>query len=287
VAKRVKPVLLGQSRRSRDVHDLVRQEGNVGFFEAAASLIPGLRGLEALLAQSRLDWSPGTFLILALGLSLGLGFSVFLLTGAFLWGTLFAVTGALLPYLFASRRRKRWLNQFEKEFPETIDLLTRSIRAGHPLSSSIGMVGDEGPPAVSSEFRRVFEEQRFGIPFEEALLGMVDRTDLMDVRIFVIAVLVQRDVGGNLAETLENLAQTIRRRFYLRRQLRVFTAQGRMTGYALAALPVVVGFGIHLLTPEYTAILFTHPVGLIMVGTAVFFQLMGVLWIRKIINIDI
>jgi tight adherence protein B len=88
------------------------------------------------------------------------------------------------------------------------------------------MVADEGPPEVSREFRRVFEEQRFGIPFDEALLGMVDRTDMMDVRIFAIAVMVQREVGGNLAEILDNLAHTIRRRFYLRRQLRVYTAQG-------------------------------------------------------------
>ena len=288
VARRVKPVLSGQTRRGTEVPDLVRGgKGVDGLLGLASKLIPGLRGLEVFLEQSRLDWSPGTFLILAMGLGLGLGVSVFLLTGAVLWGALSAASGASVPYFYASLRRKGRFRRFEEEFPQAIDLLTRAIRAGHPLSSAIGMVADEGPPEVSAEFRRVFEEQRFGIPFEEALLGMVDRMDLMDVRIFAIAILVQRDVGGNLAETLANLAHTIRRRFYLRRQLRVYTAQGRMTGIALGALPFVVGFLIFLLNPEYISVLFTHPFGPILLGTALVFQLIGVLWIRKIINIDI
>jgi tight adherence protein B len=149
------------------------------------------------------------------------------------------------------------------------------------------MVADEGPHVVSTEFRQVFEEQRFGIPFEEALLGLVDRIATMDVRIFVIAVLVQRDVGGNLAETLENLAETIRKRFYLRRQLRVYTAQGRLTGYALGALPLVVGFGIYLGDPDYLTVLFTDPYGQLMLFAGALLQVFGVLWIRKIIDIDI
>jgi len=288
VARRVKPVLSGQIRRSGDILDLVRGEKSSGvLLRVASKLIPGRQGLEALLEQSRLDWSLGTFLILAMGLGLGLGASAFLLTGALLWGALFAAAGASVPFFYASLRRKRRFRQFEEEFPHAIDLLTRAIRAGHPLSSAIGMVADEGPPEVSAEFRRIFEEQRFGIPFEEALLGIVDRMDMMDVRIFTIAVLVQRDVGGNLAETLENLAHTIRRRFYLRRQLRVYTAQGRMTGYALAALPPAVGFLIFLMQPDYLIVLFTHPFGQILVGAALVFQLIGALWIRKIVNIDI
>ena len=149
------------------------------------------------------------------------------------------------------------------------------------------MVGDEGPPEVGAEFRRAFEEQRFGIPFDEALLGMVDRTNMVDVRIFAIAVLIQREVGGNLAEILENLAETIRRRFYLRRQLRVYTAQGRMTGYVLASLPIFVGFVMFLIQPDYVLLLFQSLPGKVMVGMAVVLQLLGGLWIRRIVQIDI
>ena len=130
------------------------------------------------------------------------------------------------------------------------------------------------------------EEGRGWLPFEEAMLGLVDRTDMVDVRIFAIAVLVQREVGGNLAEILEGLAQTIRKRFYLRRQLRVYTAQGRMTGYTLGVLPFAVGFLIYLMDPNYVGVLFTTPVGWVFAGSALFLQLVGVLWIRRIINID-
>lgn len=287
VARRVKPVLSGQARRGGDVYDLVKaEEEEGGLMGLAKRLVPGLRGLGGFLEQSRLDWGPQTFLVLTVGVGLGLGLTFLILTGSLLWFAVAAMLGAALPYFYASSRRKKRFRQFEEEFPESIELLTRAIRAGHPLTSGMGMVADEGPPEVAVEFRRAFEEQRFGIPFEEALLGMVDRTDLVDVRIFAIAVLVQREVGGNLAEILDNLAHTIRKRFYLRRQLRIYTAQGRMTGYALGALPIVVGSIIFLINPEYVTLLFTHLVGQVLVGLAVILQILGVLWIKAIITID-
>jgi len=287
VARRLRPVLSGRVRKSQAIDDLVRgQQDGAAALEALGKILPSLRRVESLLEQSRVDWSPWTFLILSAGFSLALGLTGFLIGGSLIWFALAAVAGACVPYFYINLRRSWRLSRFEEEFPEGIDLLTRAIRAGHPLSSSMGMVADEGPAEVSIEFRQVFEEQRFGIPFEEALLGMVDRLGMMDVRIFAIAVLVQREVGGNLAETLDNLAQTIRKRFYLRRQLKVYTAQGRLTGYALAVLPIVVSFGIYLITPEYITLLFTHVAGKMLLGTALGLQVMGVLWIRKIINID-
>jgi tight adherence protein B len=242
--------------------------------------------LTGLLEQARLDWSVGTFLILSFGVALATAAFAFVVTSSPILAGMAGAGGAWLPYLYVALRRRRRFKQFEEELPEAIDLLTRAIRAGHPLSSGMQMVADEGPPEVASEFRRTFEEQRFGIPFDEALMGMVDRTDMVDVRIFAIAVLVQREVGGNLAEILSNLAHTIRRRFYLRRQLRVYTAQGRMTGYALVALPIAVGFILYLIQPDYIMTLFENLVGWLLVGTAVFLQAVGGLWIRKIIDIE-
>jgi tight adherence protein B len=288
VAKRLRPVLLGQTRRGGDIDALVRNgEGAKSPFSAVFRVVPGLKGLETLLDQARLDWGIQTFFILMVGLGVGFGASAFLITKSTAWSVLLAGVASLAPYLYASLKRSARLKRFEEEFPQSIDFITRAIRAGHPLSSSIGLVAEEGPPIVAEEFRQVFEEQRFGIPFEEALLGMVDRVDLIDVRIFAIAVLVQREVGGNLAETLENLGTTIRRRFYLRRQLRVYTAQGRMTGATLAAMPPVVGLVIFLLNPGFTETLFGSPAGRIMVGIALGLQLFGMLWIRKIMDIDI
>jgi len=287
VAKRVRPVLTGRARKSKAIDDLVRgEQDGAAALEALGRILPSLRRVESLLEQSRVDWSPWTFLILSVGLALALGLAGLLIGGSLIWFALAAAAGACVPYFYINLRRSWRLARFEEEFPEGIDLLTRAIRAGHPLSSSMGMVADEGPAEVSIEFRQVFEEQRFGIPFEEALLGMVDRLGMMDVRIFAIAVLVQREVGGNLAETLDNLAQTIRKRFYLRRQLKVYTAQGRLTGYALAVLPIVVSLGIYFITPDYITLLFIHPAGKMLLGIALGLQVLGVLWIRKIINID-
>jgi len=288
IAKRVQPVLSMRVRKAQAIDDLVRQHPGRGTIaEAISNILPGKERLEALLEQSRMDWSPWTFLIIMSGSALAAGLTALVATRSLLWFAVLAVLGAVGPLIFLTQRRAWRYQQFEEEFPEAIELLTRAIRAGHPLSAALGMVADEGPPTVSIEFKQVFEEQRFGIPFDEALLGLVDRIASMDVRIFVIAVLVQREVGGNLAETLENLAETIRKRFYLKRQLRVYTAQGRLTGYALGVLPIVVGLGIYASNPEYVMMLFTHSYGQVLLFLAVLLQGVGVLWIRKIINIDI
>ena len=291
VAKRLQPVLEGKAAGpgAADIHDLVRPDpkrGPRGFLGMSSGELPILGNLSALLEQSRLDWSLWTFFVLVIGLAFGMGGGVFLFTRSLFFGTVAAFIGAAGPYFYAVRKQKGRFKQFEEEFPEGIELLTRAIRAGHPLSSGMRMVAEEGPPEVAEEFRQTFEEQRFGLPFDEALLGMVDRTDMVDVRIFAIAVLVQREVGGNLAEILESLANTIRKRFYLRRQLRVYTAQGRMTGYALVSMPPFLGFIMFLLQPEYIMILFTSLIGWVMVGSAVVLQVLGALWIRKIVTID-
>ena len=149
------------------------------------------------------------------------------------------------------------------------------------------MAADDGAEPVAGELRRIFEEQRFGLPLEDSLLGMTDRINLVDVRILVTAILIQREVGGNLAEILDNLAAVVRARFTIRRQLRVFTAQGRMTGYLLAVLPLAVFALLYMINPVYMSILFTDPIGKIMVIVAVTMQLIGFLWIRKIIKIEI
>jgi tight adherence protein B len=269
--------------------ELVRDRGDGGGSRLSRALrrIPGAMEIRDLMRQSRLDWSVGFYLLMTVGLSAGLGAAAYLLTRSLLLTAVGTALGAWLPYVHATRRRKQLSLAFEEQFPEAIELLTRAIRAGHPLSSGMRMVADEGPKVVAEEFRQTFEEQRFGLPFNEALMGLVDRMNMVDVRIFVIAVLIQREVGGNLAEILDNLAHTIRGRFYIRRQLRVYTAQGRLTGWILAALPIFVGTVVYLLQPDYMQILFTNFLGMLLVFLAVTLQIMGVLWIRKIVNIDI
>jgi tight adherence protein B len=279
--------------------DQTLSEGNVpGLFrggsaarsallQAIAARTPAFADLELLIQQSGAKLTMEVFLLGSLGLSVALGVSTLMFTRLWPAALAAAVLGALLPYMRVRRKRTARLNAFEAQLPETIDLLGRAIRAGHPLSSGLKMVADETQEPIAGEFRRAFEEQRFGLPFEDAILAMADRVILVDVRILVTAILIQREVGGNLAEVLDNLASVIRARFVIRRQLRTYTAQGRMSGYVLAVLPIAVGTTIYILNPVYMGVLFTEPIGKLMLGVASVMQLIGFLWIRNIVNIDI
>jgi tight adherence protein B len=249
--------------------------------------MPSLQDVAILMDQGKTEWGVGTFLLASAGLGIALGLLVGIGMSSLLGGIVFAAIGASIPYMIVKRRAAARLSKFEEQLPDAIDLMTRAIRAGHPVNAGFQMVADEAPEPTAGEFRRVFEEQRFGLPFDDAIYGLADRVPLVDTRIMATAMLVQREVGGNLAEVLANLAHVIRERFKIRRQLRVITAQGRLSGYVLAALPIFVGLAIFLLNREYATLLFTHPMGKVMLIIAVVMQVIGYLWIRKIVNIEI
>lgn len=243
--------------------------------------------LQLLLEQAAVEWRPSRFVLLtALG-AVVFGLVGFLVTRVAVLALLPALVGGVLPYLYLLRKKKQRLESFEQSFPEAIDLLARAIRAGHAFSTGLQMVGEEMADPLGGEFRRVFDEQRFGFPIEESLEDLCDRVEILDVRIFVTAVLIQRQVGGNLAEILDNLSHTIRERFTIRRQVRVYTAQGRFTGYLLAVLPIALALLISALNPLYMRILFEVPVGRLMVSVAAILQITGYFIIRRIVDIEI
>jgi tight adherence protein B len=252
-----------------------------------ASRMPAFQDAELLLQQAQVSWSLPTLLLMSLGLAVAAGLAALVVSRSFIVGLALAIMGSAVPTLYVRFRRNRRLGQFEELLPESIDLVGRALRAGHPLSAGFKMAADDGAEPVAGEFRRVFEEQRFGLPLQDSLLGMADRINLVDVRILVTAILIQREVGGNLAEILDNLSAVVRSRFTIRRQIKVYTAQGRLTGYLLALLPFML-FGIlYTINPEYMSVLFTDPIGKILVGVALVMQLAGFFWIRKIVNIEI
>jgi tight adherence protein B len=257
------------------------------WFKPIAARIPVVQDLELMMDQAGMNSHVPLFLMTSIGLTIGLGLAVLALLRWWPVALLASVVGGVMPYMVVRFRRNKRLGAFEEMLPEAIDLLARAIRAGHPLSAGMKMVADETKEPIQGEFRRTHEEHRFGLPFEDALLAMADRVSLIDVRILTTAILIQREVGGNLAEVLDNLANVIRVRFTIRRQLRVYTAQGRFSGYVLAALPVAVGLAIYSLNPPYMRVLFTDPMGKLMVLIALVFQIIGYLWIRKIVNIEI
>lgn len=259
----------------------------IAWLEPVLQVLPQISDLRLLLEQANIGWSAGTFLALTAGMAFSVGAGVYVLTGKFVFFIAGAALGAFGPLQFVKRKKRRRIEAFEEGFPEAIDLLARSIRAGHAFATGLKVVAEESQDPVKSEFRHVFEEQKFGLPLEESLLGLGDRIDLVDVRIFITAILVQRDVGGNLAEILDKISYTIRERFMIRRQIRVYTAQGRMTGYLLAALPIIMGFLIWMVNGEYMSILFTEPVGRLLIAGAVVLQIIGFFVISRIVDIEI
>lgn len=266
---------------------VMKQRAQQDWVTALQRRMPSLRDLQITMDRGKTEWGVGTFLLASAGLGIGFGLLVGIGMGTMLGGIVFAAMGAAIPYMIVKRRAAARMAKFEEQLPDAIDLMTRAIRAGHPINAGFQMVADEASEPTAGEFRRVFEEQRFGLPFDDAIYGLADRVPLVDTRIMATAMLVQREVGGNLAEVLGNLAHVVRERFKIRRQLRVITAQGRLSGYVLAALPIFVGLAIFLLNREYVTLLFTHPMGKLMLVLAVVMQVMGYLWIRKIVNIEI
>jgi tight adherence protein B len=268
-------------------NDLLRPGELRSTFPALLDRVPWFRDLALRLRQAGVKISPQSFVLLIGGSGAAFGLLVWVTTLSPMIASVTAVGAALLPEIWLRQRRKRRLRKFEEQFPEAIDLLGRAIRAGHPLSAGIRMVADESPEPIAGEFRQAFEEQRFGLPFDDALLGLTDRNELMDVRIFVTAVLIQREVGGNLAEVLDKISQTVRARFAIQRQLRVYTAQGRLSGYVLGVMPIAVAAAIFAINRDYARMLITEPLGRIMVVIALVMQLLGYLWIRRIVDIEI
>lgn len=272
-----------------DVHDgssVLRPRERDSALQRQLARFPRIGDVEDLLARSGLRWSLERFLLYTSLSGTLLGLSIWLGSRMALPSLVGLVFGAWLPNLYVRLKARRRTRALESQLPGAIDHLTRAVRAGHPLSAGLKMLSEESEEPIASEFRSVFEEQRFGLPFEEALLGLGDRVNLPDVRILITAILVQREVGGNLAEILEKVAGTMRARFTIRRQVRVYTVQGRMSGYILAALPVVVGTFIFLINREYMDPLFTHPIGKALLGFAMTLQFVGFLWIRKIVNVE-
>jgi tight adherence protein B len=191
------------------------------------------------------------------------------------------------PYLFLLWKRHMRLKKFTQLLPEAMDLIARALRAGHSLTASMELVAQEIPDPVGTEFRRLFEEQNLGLPQRDALLNLAERIPLPDVHFLVASILIQKETGGNLVEVLEKTSNLLRDRIKLRGQLRVYTAQGRLTGWILCILPVVMFFLLTWLDPAYMSTLTTDPIGKKLLITGACLMLLGVLVIRKIVNIKV
>jgi len=243
--------------------------------------------LQKMLAQGNVDVRAGNFLMLCAFSTVVFAVIAFVAGGNILFGWAVAVLGFFIPYAYASHMRMKRFATFEEKFPEAIDTLARAVRAGHAFTTALEMIANEVAEPVAGEFRQLYEEQKFGLPVRDALINLAERLPLVDVKFFVTAVMLQRETGGNLAEILDNLSYVIRERFKILRQVRVHTAQGRLTMVLLMALPPTIVVIMQILNPGFIRPLFADPIGHALIVGGITLQTLGYFVIRRIIRIQV
>jgi tight adherence protein B len=196
-----------------------------------------------------------------------------------------ALAGASLVPFWITHQRARRYRLIREQLPEALDLMASSLRAGHAYTAAVQVVAEELEEPIAAEFQVMVDQYRVGLGQRECMTALVERVDMPDLRLFSTAVLIQLETGGNLAEVLERLAEVIRARFRLAGQVRAITAEGRLSGAILGALPIAVGVIITLLNAEYLKPLFKEPFGLLMIGAAILLELIGFIWIRRIVEV--
>lgn len=251
---------------------------------ATVELAPKLR---LWLYQANLSWTAGGLILMTLAAFILAGYLAYLRSGSLLFGLILGAAIGSAPGLWVMQKRRRRFNDFESGLPEALDLMVSALRAGHSLVAALRLVADESPDPIGVEFRLCFEEQNYGLELRTAMDNMVTRVPLQDLRIVATAILIQRESGGNLAEVLEKGAGLIRERFKLRREVRTRTAQGRLTGWILSVLPLILGVLLYFINPKLMSVLWTRPLGLKLLYTAAGMTVVGGLIIRKIVNMEV
>lgn len=291
--KRVNQRLRGQSSSDKRVRQMersiLRQTGQEShqFYDKIVGQLSFTPKVQKMLDQANIPWSATKFLFNLLCIA-GLGGAVVAfimqnyIVAAVVCGVMF-----LLPLWMLNFIRKRRITKFVNQLPEVFELIGQALKAGHSLGSGVQLVGDQVPDPAGGEFARVFYEQNLGLKIEDALRNLGDRIDALEARMFVTSVLIQRQTGGDLAEVLDKIGKVIRDRIEVLGQVKALTAEGRMSGWVLCALPVLVFFVSISINPDYAGMLIHEKEGRMMLIAAGVFQVMGMLMIRKIVNIKI
>lgn len=288
-ARKLKHRLSGEGRpRSVSVGGVSiynRPEQNA--LDELLSSVSVLGSIRRHLVQAYPDATLTGFMLIMLGCALGTGLLVFILTFQPIVALVGAGIGTGVPLLVLSHKRARRQALLADQLPDALDFMSRILRAGHSLSTAIQMMADELPKPLSAEFRRAYDQHSLGVALEDALRELASRVESTDFAFFVTAVLIQRQTGGDLAEVLNNISGMIRQRIRLQEHVKAKTAEGRFTGYILAAFPAVMFVLAYVLNPDYAGVLIKEDIGLMLLGTAFFMQIMGLLVIRKITTVEV
>lgn len=249
--------------------------------------VPRTHELDRLLFQAGSSLTVSRFLSLSAGLFF-LGFAVPLLFNLpLIFAMLSAGLAGVLPLIRLVWLKEKRLRKLDEQLPEALDLISRALRAGHAFPSALQMVGSETAEPIAGEFRTVFEEINFGVAVKDALMSLATRVPGADLRYFVIAVITQRETGGNLSEILDSISKLIRARFKLMGQVRVLATEGKLSAWVLTLLPFIAALVINLLNPKFMSTLWTDPIGVRMIGFALTMMVIGIIWMWRIVKIRV
>jgi tight adherence protein B len=288
-AKRIEKRLRAMTVSNKHESSLVKQRllSEAPSMQRLLLQIPRIHQLDKVILQSGLNYSVARFIALCLLMAAG-AFVVTLLLGFSLTvAIIVSIIATSVPLIYMLNAKQKRIHAIEQQLPSALDLMGRAMTAGHAFPSALQMVGSEMPEPIASEFRIVFDEINYGIPTSEALMGLVERVPSTDLSYFVIAVLIQRETGGNLAELLANISELIRARLKLLGTVRVLSAEGRLSAWILTILPFALGFVLQLVNPKFLSVLWTDPMGIKMVMMALMLMIFGVFVMWRIIKIRV
>jgi tight adherence protein B len=274
----------GASDRTSILKDEARSNTVI---DELAHMVPWSPALTRLIKQSGQDWRASSVLLVSVIAALGAGGVAWLLLANLVISAAIGVAVGLAPYVCLYVLREIRRRRFDDLLPEAVDLMARGLRAGHSIAAVLEMVGNEIGEPVGMEFRILHKEQSLGLPIREAMMNLVERMPLDDLRFLVTAILLQKESGGNLAQIFDKTSAVLRERARLRGQLRIYTAQGRITGWILCAAPFLMFALISVVNHDYTKVLFTTPLGLKMVYGGLVLMVLGILVIRKVIDVKV
>ncbi|CAG1020861.1 hypothetical protein MTYM_00584 [Methylococcales bacterium] len=260
-----------------------RRFSSIPWLDALLGKIPFMQKIDLLLQQSDTKYPVGIFVLITCFLTCVGFLFVAYFTKNILISILAAGLMGMIPFLYLSAKKKARTKKFEQLLPQALDTIARSLRAGHAFLSGLQTVAQEFPDPVGGEFAKVVDETNFGAGIKEALLNLTGRVDSQDLRFFTIAVTIQRETGGDLAEILENIAKLMRERFKLYDRIRTLSAEGKLSAVILIAIPIFIVFVISFINPNHMRMFVTDPIGKMLAGLSIFMMAMGVTIMRKLI----
>lgn len=249
--------------------------------------IPRISNIDRFLAQSGVEWTPGKLLAISLLFGLAGYVSLSYVSLYFFLQLGIALAIALVPFAYVQWKRSRRLYKMEQQLPDTLDLIGRAMRAGHALPSGLQMVGDEMVDPIANEFRLTHDEINFGVSMQQALLNLSNRVPITDLRYFVVAVLIQREAGGNLTEVLDNLSKLIRNRMKFHAKIKVLSTEGRMSAWVLGLLPFALAGLLNFVNHDFISVLWTDPAGILISKVVLGMMAVGAIWLYRLVQIRV